>query len=63
MIDIRQMVQIAVSNTNNPIIKSAYNKYLSGDVKGLNELADNLCKEKGIDRRELEKQIKTRFNI
>ena len=31
--------------------------------QGLNELADNLCKEKGINRQDFEKQIRSQFGM
>jgi hypothetical protein len=37
--------------------------YQKGDKQGLNELADNLCKEKGINRQDFEKQIKSQIGM
>ena len=34
---------------NNPIMKNAFEMAKKGDSKGVEELARNLCKEKGID--------------
>lgn len=53
-------LQQAMNNSQimqNPISKNAIEMYQKGDKQGLNELADNLCKERGIDRKEFEKQI------
>lgn len=47
----------------NPISRNALEMYKNGDRKGLNELADNLCKEKGINRHDFEKQIMSQFGI
>ena len=47
----------------NPISRNALEMYRKGDKQGLNELADNLCKEKGINRQDFEKQIKSQFGI
>lgn len=47
----------------NPISRNALEMYKNGDRKGLNELADNLCKEKGINRQDFEKQIMSQFGI
>ena len=47
----------------NPISRNALEMYQNGDKQGLNELADNLCKEKGINRSDFEKQIKSQFGI
>ena len=34
----------------NPILKNAIEMYQRGDKDGINNLADNLCKERGINR-------------
>ena len=49
--------------SGNPIMKNAIQMYQSGNKQGLNELADNLCKEKGINRQDFEKQIKSQFGM
>lgn len=49
--------------SGNPIMQNAIKLYQKGDKQGLNELADNLCKEKGINRQEFEKQIKSQFGM
>lgn len=59
-------LQQAMSNSqimSNPISKNAFEMYQKGDKQGLNELADNLCKEKGINRSDFEKQIKSQFGM
>jgi hypothetical protein len=48
---------------SNPISKNALEMYQKGDKQGLNELVDNLCKEKGINRQDFEKQIRSQFGI
>ena len=55
-------LQQAMNNSQfmqNPIRRNALEMYQKGDKQGLNELADNLCKEKGINRQDFEKQIKS----
>lgn len=47
----------------NPIAKNAFEMYQRGDSRGINELADNLCKERGINRQDLEKEIRSKFGI
>ena len=47
----------------NPISRNALEMYQKRDKQGLNELADNLCKEKGINRKELEKQIMSKIGM
>lgn len=59
-------MQQAMSNSqlmSNPIGRNAIEMYQKGDKQGLNELADNLCKEKGINRSDFEKQIKSQFGM
>lgn len=54
-------LQQAMQNSQinqNPIAKNAIEMYQKGDTKGLNELANNLCHEKGINPEDMEKQIK-----
>lgn len=51
------------SYMQNPISKNAIEMYQRGDKQGLNELADNLCKEKGINRSDFEKQIRSQFGM
>lgn len=55
-------LQQAMQN-GNPIMQNAIQMYQKGDKQGLNELANNLCKEKGINRQDFEKQIKSQFGI
>ena len=62
----QEFMQKAMNNPQimqNPISKNAIELYQRGDKQGLNELADNLCKEKGINRQDFEKQIKSQFGI
>ena len=59
-------LQQAMNNNQlmqNPISRNALEMYQKGDRQGLNELAENLCKEKGINRSDFEKQIKSQFGM
>jgi hypothetical protein len=47
----------------NPIMKNAIEMYQRGDKEGIDQLADNLCKERGINRQDFEKQIKSQFGM
>lgn len=47
----------------NPILKNAIEMYQRGDKDGINQLADNLCKERGINRQDFEKQIKEKLGM
>lgn len=62
----QEFMQKAMNNPQimqNPISKNAIELYQKGDGQGLNELADNLCKEKGINRQDFENQIKSHFGM
>ena len=59
-------VQQAMNNSQlmqNPIGRNAIQMYQKGDTQGLNELANNLCKEKGTSFDEMAKQIKSRLGM
>ena len=59
-------LQNAMNNSQmmqNPIAKNAFEMYQKGDKDGINQLADNLCKERGINRQDFEKQIMSRFGM
>ena len=59
-------MQQAMNNSNimsNPIAKNALEMYQKGDKQGLNELASNLCKEKGTSYEEMAKQIKSQIGM
>ena len=47
----------------NPISRNAIEMYQSGDKQGLDELANNLCKERGINRQDFEQQIRSRLGM
>lgn len=49
--------------SGNPIVQNAIRMYQNGDKDGINEMAKNLCKEKGTSFEEMEKQIKSHFNL
>ena len=62
----QSFLQQAMGNNQimqNPISKNAIELYQKGDRQGLNELADNLCREKGINRQDFEKQIRSQFGM
>lgn len=59
------MQQIMSNNRimGNPIIKNAMSMAQSGNSKGIEQMARNLCKEKGLNADEVMQQIKSKFNI
>lgn len=48
---------------NNPMIQNALQMYQRGDMNGINQLAQNLCREKGVDMNEAIRQIKSQFGF
>ena len=59
-------MQQAMNNSEimqNPIAKNALEMYQKGDIQGVNQLAENLCKEKGTSVEEMKRQIKTQFGM
>ena len=59
---LQQVMQSSQINQN-PIARNAFEMYQKGDKQGLNELAQNLCKEKGTTMEEMTKQIKSQFGM
>ena len=59
------MQQIMSNNRvmGNPIIKNAMSMVQSGNGKGIEQMARNLCKEKGINPDDVMKQIRGSFGI
>lgn len=48
---------------SNPVAKNAFEMYQKGDVNGVNQLANNLCKERGVDPEEITQRIKSMFGV
>lgn len=48
---------------NNPMAKNAIEMYQRGDLKGLNEMANNIAREKGVDLNEITQNIKNQFGL
>ena len=62
----KQFLQQMIKNRHmmsNPIIKNALGMVQSGDAKGIEKLARNLCKEKGIEVDDFVSQIKQNIGI
>ena len=62
----QQFIQQMIGNNqimSNPIIKNALGMAQSGNSKGIEQMARNLCKEKGIDPDDVMKQIRGNFGI
>ena len=60
------IIQQIMSNNRvmgNPIIKNAMSMVQSRNSKGIEQMARNLCKEKGINPDDVMKQIRGNFGI
>lgn len=60
---ILQQMMKSPNIANNPMAQNAIKMFQSGNTQGLNELANNLCKEKGIDRQNFEKEILSKIGM
>lgn len=62
----QQFIQGMMNNNQaiqNPILKNALEMAQKGDRKGVEELARNLCKEKGVNPDDAIGKIKNQFGI
>lgn len=62
----QQFIQRMMNNSQvmqNPMARNAMEMMQKGDVKGIENMARNLCKEKGIDPNEAINQIKGQFGM
>lgn len=62
----QQFLQQIIGNNQmmqNPIIKNTVQMAQSGDAKGIEQLARNLCKEKGINADDMFNQMKNNFGM
>ena len=60
----QQFLQQMIGNSivmKNPIARNAMQMVQNGDSKGIEQMARNLCKEKGIDADDVFNQIKSIF--
>lgn len=48
---------------NNPMIQNTVNMAQKGDMKGIEQMARNLCKEKGLNADEIFNQFKSKMNM
>ena len=47
----------------NPLAKNAMEMYQKGDTKGLQDMAENLCKERGTTPQQVQEIIKKQFGM
>ena len=48
---------------NNQLAQNALKMYQEGNSQGLNEMMNNLCKEKGVTKESMESRIKSMFGM
>lgn len=48
---------------NNQLAKNALQMYQNGDKNGLNEMMNNLCRERGVTKENVEKKIRSMFGM
>lgn len=61
----QQFIQQIMGNNqmmNNPIMKNTMQMAKQGNTQGIEQMARNLCKEKGLNADDVFNQIKSRFN-
>lgn len=51
------------NSSNNPVLQNTLNMAEKNDMKGIENLARNLCKEKGIDPNQALSQARNMFGI
>lgn len=62
----QQFMQKIMGNSqimSNPMAKNAVELMQKGDAQGVEQMARNLCKEKGLNADEVMQQIKSKFNL
>lgn len=62
----QEFIQQMMNNSQimqNPMAKNAIGMAQSGDTKGIEQMARNLCREKGINPDEMINQIKIRMGM
>ena len=62
----QQFLQQVMNNSQmmqNPMIKNTVQMAQSGDAKGIEQLARNLCKEKGINADDMFNKMKNNFGM
>lgn len=62
----QQFLQGMMNNSQimgNPMAKNAIDMMQKGDSKGVEQMARNLCKEKGVNPDEIMQQMKQKFGM
>lgn len=58
-----QMILQQAMQSANPIVKNAIQMYQRGDSNGINELVNNLCREKGVKPEDVLNQVKRQLGM
>lgn len=62
----QQAIQSIIENNpniqNNPLAQNAIKMYQNGDTRGLQNMAENMCKERGITVDQAKQQVIGMFN-
>lgn len=61
----QQFLQQIMGNNqmmNNPMMKNVVGMAQKGDMQGIEQIARNLCKEKGLNADDVMNQLKSKFN-
>lgn len=61
----QQFIQQIMGNNQimeNPMAKNVIDMAQNGNMQGIEQMARNLCKEKGLDADQVMQQIKSRFD-
>lgn len=59
---IQSMIESNPNIQNNPLAQNAMKMYQNGDTRGLQNMAENMCKERGITVDQAKQQIIGMFN-
>lgn len=62
----QQFIQQMIGNSQamqNPMMHNAMEMYQKGDTKGLQVMAENLCKERGTTPQQVQEIIKKQFGM
>lgn len=62
----QQFIQQMMGNNqvmSNPMAKNVLNMAQNGNMQGIEQMARNLCKEKGLNADKVMQQIKSKFNL
>ena len=59
---IQNIIESNPNVQNNPLAQNAMKMYQNGDTRGLQNMAENMCKERGITVDQAKQQVMGMFN-